>query len=378
MSFKSGSYQIINPNFMPLFKTIILYLCGIILLTGCAHGVRLNDSQINHQLTIESKVHTLEHAYKSMAGPQDNQKVVFDENGPSELLWVTGFKVEVVDADTNAVISPEYLCHSHLKFANKDRNSMFGQFNDIKLVTLIQGRMETKLPSGFGIPILSNELLIFHSMVINNNFDGKTLHLKVRTTFTYIKDKELIAPIKPLFRKCLTLRVPIDTSSKTKIKCLCELMVGEDSEGNNEASAKPVPSTNDNIYNVNGQDVSYHWVVPPGKHNYSFYLPGGLGLPYDTTVHYISIHIHSYGTFCALYDRTDKKIVFKSNVKNYSDRIGIKESEVYSSIKGTPVFKNHEYELMCGYNNTSGQDVDAMGVMYLYFLSKHFNKFNTN
>ncbi|MGE4605458.1 MAG: hypothetical protein AAEJ52_01805 [Myxococcota bacterium] len=37
-----------------------------------------------------------------------------------------------------------------------------------------------------------------------------------------------------------------------------------------------------------------------------------------------------------------------------------------SSADGIPIYRDHEYELISTYNNTSGVDQDAMATMFLY------------
>ena len=360
---------------------LILFI--LFMVTHCPAICHAQHEHPSHQLVLYSKTQTIDGIYHSMTGPQDNEPFVFIKNEKPQLLWLTGFKIEVIDPKTNVLQSPEYLCHSHVRFNTKifDINKRDpaldpGLNHDIKLVTLIQGRTEINFPKDFALPIFSNEPFIFHSMIINNNRIDKPFELQAKATFTYFKDNELTAPMKPLFRRCLTLRVPVDTSNKGNkhLNCLCELGMVEDRELDSGPipSAQAVKSTRGNTSkDSSGQDIVFHWFVPPGRHLYRYNV-GQLGIPYDTTAHYIAIHIHPYGTFCELRDLTTKKNIFKSVSTNFKDRIGVEKSEMYSSPIGIPVFKNHQYEIICGYNNTTHQDIDAMAVMYIYLLNKNF------
>ncbi len=386
---KNGlSYILDNMMTMPsirqkFYLTFVLFclICLGTILASAAQSAqhRQPPQNIQHQITVFSKPQTIDRVYQSMTGLVDNQQVSFTESEKPELLWLTGFKVEVVDSVTNAPKSQEYLCHSHLKF-NPDtfdirkRNKAFGPNlanQDYKFVTLIQGRTEVDLPPNFGLPISSDEPFIFHSMVINNNPMAKPFSVKTKATFNFLRDKELVVPVKPVFRRCLTIRVPVSLSDQRKSSCHS---MGEDVDAELE-SAQPVQSTERNVLtNKEGQQDSYHWFVPPGRHQYRYILAKGLELPYDTTVHHISIHVHAYAKSLELRDVTTGKRIFKSRVKNYNQRIGVAESQCYSSAKGIPVFKNHQYELICEYDNPTSNDIDAMAVLYAYFLTKSFDR----
>jgi len=324
-----------------------------------------------HQLILYSKTQTIDGIHRSMTGPWDDEPFVFIKDAKPQLLWVTGFKVEVIDPQTKAVQSPEYLCHSHIRFNTRTfdlnkRNPTLapGLRHDFRLVTLIQGRTEINLPRNFAVPVLSNEPFVFYSMTISNNPINKPLKLQVKGTFSYIKDTELTSPMKPLFRRVLTLRVPLDTHAPPM--CLCETGMAENME-------TVLDSEPGNFSKYHGQNVISHWFIPPGRHLYRYHL-GTLQIPFDTTVHYMAMHIHPYGTFCELNDLTALKSVFKILAANYKDRIGIEKSEIYSNSAGIPVFKDHQYEIACEYNNTTSQDIDAMAIIYLYLLNKNFDK----
>ena len=56
----------------------------------------------------------------------------------------------------------------------------------------------------------------------------------------------------------------------------------------------------------------------------------------------------------------------------FNNSIGIDHVDYYSSESGIPLYKDHEYELLSVYNNTTSSDQDVMAVMYLYVLDKEF------
>ena len=66
--------------------------------------------------------------------------------------------------------------------------------------------------------------------------------------------------------------------------------------------------------------------------------------------------------------------MFKSRTRPFSDKVGLEHVEYFSSEKGIPVFKDHEYELVSSYNNTTSEDQDSMAVLLLYLQDKKFQK----
>ena len=66
--------------------------------------------------------------------------------------------------------------------------------------------------------------------------------------------------------------------------------------------------------------------------------------------------------------------VFSSRARNFEDKIGLEHVDYFSSVEGIPLYRDHEYEIVTVYDNTSGEDQDSMAVMYLYLLDKQFEK----
>lgn len=358
-------------------KLTIAIIVGFILGGSCCLAPLWADSS-PHQLVITSKTFHIDRQYTSMDGPALEDKADFNQDNKHELLWITGFKAEVIDPITKASLPLKYFCHTNLQFDLNaadisTRKKAFGQWteNDFKLVSLVQGNMDVKLPEGFGIPIFSDEPLSSYSMVINPDHHVKPFDAQVKATYTYVKDSELTKPMKSLVRRVVSLRVPLTLAEQKagkKIKCGC------DKEMETEL-ARPVLTTPMNVYQPpQGQASSYHWFVPPGKHRYSYKWGKGLKIPYDTTVHYIGLHLHPYGTYIELWDNTAKKTIFRAKAKNFKDGMGVESIEHVESIKGIPFYSTHEYEIICEYNNTSKEDVNAMAMIYLYYLNNEFDK----
>jgi len=124
---------------------------------------------------------------------------------------------------------------------------------------------------------------------------------------------------------------------------------------------------------VFGRSFSGHWVVPPGRQVNRTLVTELLDLRYDTTVHYIAVHLHPFAESVTLRDLSAGKMVFESKVDGREDRIGIRRVEHLESAGGIEMFADHEYELVSVYNNTTERDQDSMAVLLLYMLDKEFS-----
>jgi hypothetical protein len=85
------------------------------------------------------------------------------------------------------------------------------------------------------------------------------------------------------------------------------------------------------------------------------------------------VHMHPFAESLELRDMTADRSLFKSHVRNLSGEIGLANVEYFSSVEGVPVYKDHEYELISVYNNTTDEDQDSMAVMYAYFLDQNYH-----
>jgi hypothetical protein len=119
-----------------------------------------------------------------------------------------------------------------------------------------------------------------------------------------------------------------------------------------------------------GRTFSGHWIVKPGREENHSLVTKLLALPYDTTLHYVAVHLHPFAESVELRDLTAGTTVYKSHARQERERIGLKEVEFLSSAEGIPLYKDHEYEVVSVYDNTSGVDQDAMATMFLYVAAK--------
>jgi len=261
------------------------------------------------------------------------------------------------------------MCHSNLDINILNHKQLFGWGKNnpsTRLFTLSQGQYEIKFPRGFGIPVYSSEPLSLTTQVLNLNHNDINAKIRHKIIFSYIHDSELKMPMKPLFQiSAYGLKLLEGEEGYFNVK-------HPDEEIHGKSCLIGENANTNTLYDSFRRQFAGHWVIKPGievNHTVATKL---LKVPYDTTIHYIAIHLHPFAESLELKDLTRGEIVFKSNVTGYKNKIGINSVEYYSSETGIPLYKDHEYQIISTYNNTSEENQDSMAVMFLYVLDKEF------
>ncbi len=323
--------------------------------------------------TTLSPVYTIDRIYKSMEGPQSTQQVTLLD-GPPELVWITGFRTEMVGADGLTPSLPEFMCHVNLDFDAVKHKTLLGTGTNTnsRILTLSQGQISVRFPKGFGMPVLSNEALSMTTQVLNHNLEHPGLQVRHKVNFDFIRDQDLKEPMKPLYN--------------TNVFGM-KLLEGKDGhfgmadtdDAKHGPSCLPGATAPNGVHGSVYQDsferkFTGHWVVKPGREVNYTNVTKQLYLPYDTTLHYVVVHLHPFAESLELRDMTTGKTVFKSKTRGFKDKIGLAYVDSFSSRKGVPLFKDHEYDIVSVYNNTTSTDKDSMAVMLLFLLDKQFTK----
>lgn len=340
-------------------KTLVSAVLGIVMATSSAFA------EVKSQEVL-SPVYLVKEKYRSMKGPASIRPLRFNES-MNELLWVTAYRAQIVGEDGQSPVSQEFMCHTNFDYNPEQHSNLFkwSKVTSARLFTLSQGLFEIKFPKGFGIPLLSDEKMFLSSQVLNHNFEKPNIKVRHKLTLDYIRDKDLKGPMKPLFMVVAVGMVLLKGNTRHYNT------EGADPLKHGEGCMVGVAAMKSSQYtDSTGSRFSGHWVIPPGRHEYKMLATRYMNIPYDTTAHYIAAHVHPFCEFIEMRDLTANKTVFRSNIKAPEGRIGIDHLETFSSEEGIPVYKDHEYELVTAYNNTSGVDQDSMAVMYLYLLDK--------
>jgi hypothetical protein len=187
-----------------------------------------------------------------------------------------------------------------------------------------------------------------------------------RVTIRYSKQAERVMPMRPLFTKGVYgLQLLEGQSGHFGIDAPDRQLHGPGClQGQN--------ATTHEFQDPQGRKFTGHWIVKPGREENRTLVTKILELAYDTSIHYIAVHLHPFAESLELRDLTTGKSVFKSATRQFPDRIGLAHVDAFSSVSGIPIYKDHEYELVSVYNNTTDRDQDSMAVMNLYMLDKDF------
>jgi hypothetical protein len=354
-------------------------------LPGGARSVETDASPAIESVETRSELFTVDRVYKSMFGPIDYAEVTLssettasERRGRPEVVWITGIRADIVDS-ADETQSPEYFCHSNLRLASSqpmNRLRIFGREkpNKKKLFTLVQGQTEIRFPPGFGMPVLSNDHFASQVMVMSPTQPEQPVEVGVRSRRDFVHHRDLTTEMKPLYVVSLILQAPIESQETALLAAEHEHADGSclDGESHSEAvlpvDLAPTGRRKPTVFEgAGGEKRTTMWYVPPGRHVYRYQLERlGARIREPTRAHYISAHLHPFGESIELIDLTTGESVFKSTAENYPDRVALREITHYSSVEGTPIDPSHDYELVAVYDNTSGEDVDSMAVMYLY------------
>jgi hypothetical protein len=308
--------------------------------------------------------------YSSMKGPQSTQDVSLLSGTTPQLLWITGYDAVMVSSDGVGPQLQEFMCHSNLDMDAAKHRVLFGGGSNPspRLFTLSQGQTSIRFPEGYGVPVMSDEPLALTTQVLNHNIEGKVFLVRHKVTISFVRDSELKEPMRPL--------VPVGAYGLALIDGK-DGYYGVDRPDEVVHGKSCLPGTNASTHVYTdpfGRVFTGHWVVKPGREVNRTLVSKLMALPYDTRVHYIAVHLHPFAESLELVDLTTKKTVFRSSAQGFPDKVGLDRVEHYASPEGTPLFKNHEYQMISVYNNTTAKDQDSMAVMYLYVLDKSFRR----
>ena len=364
-------------RYMAVRRTTRLGIVALVAIGLCA-APRAQEAAagVPERKEILTPVHFIDGKYKSMQGPFTSQRVYLFDAPEREILWITGYDTTIVGQDGETPMSPDFLCHSNLDSDPAFRNEALGlpirNFSK-RVFTNSQGHQQVRFPPGFGVPMASDEALLVSTQVVNQNVEDASLKVRQKIGIDFVRDRDVRDPMKPLFQAQAAVMVSLEgheayvgTKSPTAAQHEASCLAGEAAGG----MAKHKGLVKDSL----GQKFTSHWVITPGRSTYRTLVTEPLGLEFDTTVHFISVHVHAFSESLEFRDLTEDKTLFRSEMKNFDGKIGLEHVDFFSSAEGIPVYEDHDYELVSVYNNTSGEDQDSMAVMFLYLLDKQFRK----
>jgi len=324
-------------------------------------------------MNIRSASLSIDTIYRSMQGPYETQLVQFNED--EELLWLTGYKAQVMDAQSGERLSDGFMCHNNLNIAQKEelpwRVKTLG--TSTRLFTLTEGQTEVKLPEGFGVPIPANAEMNAISQVLNHNQPKINLEAVHNIELQYLKESELAEPLIPLYQQAVFVTKQVSgPAGEQGQPPVCGVEEPDSSSilGKRPKHVCAIEYSKEEYnpyHDRQGRSFTGHWKIPNGMEVLETDVTRMLNLPYNTTVHYIGVHMHPFAKSLELWDVTADTMLFKAHVKGYEQGIGIEEIDHYSSQQGFEVFADHHYKLRSVYDCTDSlEHHTAMATMFLY------------
>jgi hypothetical protein len=205
-------------------------------------------------------------------------------------------------------------------------------------------------------------------MSLNLIARSQAVNVRMRTKVHTIAADQPGAPTKALFRRALYVLQPHGESADMGPACMANKGTQHMGAGCAEFSKVNLPEGS--TAGKPGEGLMNHWIVPRGHHIYTTEITPQLNLPFDTTIHYATIHVHPFARGMELRDLTTGTTIFRLNSQDWPDRVGVAHVDEFKSIEGIPILRDHRYELTAEYDNTSGSKTDAMAILYLYLLEK--------
>ncbi|RAR51116.1 hypothetical protein [Flavobacterium lacus] len=348
-------YAQLSNRHKAIVKTTLLHKTGLV----------DNDWQVENsskEYKMLSPTFIVDDIYKSMEGPKASNYVMLAQD--STLLWITGFKVVAQDAKTGEKMSNDFICHMNVDINDSKYYSNFGLEDRIgkqypRLTSLSHGMENFDFPEGFGVPMKGNDLLFVTTQTLNHNIKEAYYKVKHKVSITYQEDKN----IKPLMSKTAFIMLPYDKYDPYK----SPTDPGAD-------FCIPVETKNHSYDDGSGNKLSGHWVIPTGKNTYRSGINHQLEIKDSLRLHAAAIHVHPFATRIMLLNKTTQKPVFVSEVTNHKNSIGLTNIENFTSKEGIWLYANQEYEIVLEVNNTSKEDQDMMGSMFLFFYDKEMDE----
>ena len=327
-------------------------------------GVTEKDWKVNSQSETYKMISPefyIDGIYKSMEGPKSSNYVQLSQD--STVLWLTGFNVKALDAKSLKPVSKDFICHTNVDFNDVRYYSSFKLFNRIgkqypRLTSLSHGMENFSFPNGFGIPMKGNELLYVTTESLNHNVPDANFWIRHEVDIHYSKAKKL----KPLMVRTAFIMLPFNQNDPYKSPL---------DPGTNQCI--PVETKNHTYDDGKGNKLSGHWVIPVGKNRYSSNVDNQLQILDSLRLHAAAIHVHPFATQISLFDKTENKAVFTSKIINHKGKVGLTSIEPFSSESGIWLYASHHYEIVLNVNNTTHQNQDMMGSMFLFFYDKELD-----
>lgn len=297
-----------------------LLLLLALVLSGCLPTGTSRQVFTGSELRVDRVTRTYE-------AHQAGDKFLPVENQPGELIWLTGVATKCVAVD-EVNLSHRFLGYSTLDLKWPEwHNDKFGTSQSARLFGLGRGLPEYTLPSGYGVPIHSNEPIWYTSRIVNPDPYLPAQELRQQLTMDFTRQRGLKDPIKAVLVR------PVDVR----------------------------------------QSGAHLWDIEPGSSEYRNEITAGLYLSKDC--HRLvgaTAWMLDYGQATRLKDLTTGEIVLELRAVTGA-RGEIQSIETYSNPEGINLDPSHRYALEASFDNSSKDRSKAGAYVNLYFEDESFS-----
>lgn len=372
---------------------VLTSLLLILLISGCQKSkkefnkwwenqsgeMHSNNSSLNNQFaTFYSSPLQIDTIYRSMQGPYEIKQIRIQEED-EELLWIVGYKSEIINVNTEKKVAARYMCHNNLNYA--DTNNIPWKLktsgDNSRIFTLSEGQTELNFPEGFGIPVPADQSYKMVSQVLNHNNPHLNLKVKHKTMLKYLRGSESGNKLSPLYQQSVFITKQISGPpgeyGLSKL-CLQDHLDSTSLQGKQPKHDCSVDYSNAD-YNpykdLHGRIYTGHWKLPYGEETLKTDVTRMLDLIEETKIHMIGVHLHPYAEGLEFWDKTADRLLYQTNIQKDSAAFGFENISYFKSKDGISVYPDHNYELISHYNCTdSTEEHTAMAVMYLYLADQ--------
>ncbi len=339
-----------------------------IIKTKVYHGFGIVDEQWNiipsdTAIRLVTPTLVIDNIYKSMEGPKVIRSFQIDHER-SDLVWINSFRTRALSTNEVDQLSDDYICHTNVDFYDGEHYGKWQLNHRIgeqypRLTSMSHGIENYDLPHGFGFPVFTDENLFIATQSLNHNIKGDPFTIKHDITIGFEPHSK---SMKPLMSKTVFVMLPYDVENPF-----------QGPTEDNPNMCLPLETKNHSYTNEQGESLSGHWVIFPGKATYRYDITKQLQLNDSTTMHAIATHLHPFAERLSLKNKTTDSILFTAEAQNYKNKIGLKEVSYFSSESGVMLHPNHNYELVLETNNTTEINQDMMASMFVFLYDKEMD-----
>lgn len=302
-------------DFFALLSLLVLCLAGC-LPTGTAEIVVAASP-----LRVDRQVDPLD------ALRAGTEFVVFDKQ-PAELVWVTGCTLDVVDSLTGES-RPELLADSTVDFRWPEwHNEQLQTNQSLRLFSLGRGTSQFHFPRGFGLPVRSHEPFWWSARVMN---------------------------LDPYF--------PAST-----VVPHCSLHVTR--ERGSQLDYLPLLSRDFSVK----KDGKSSWTLPPGGVDLETDITENLRLKHRTTVHGLTVTMHSWAKKFELWDSTTEERLLELKAETEDKTGRVLSIEQFSDHQGFTIDPTHRYRIRATYANPTDKPITGVAYAMLYVFDHDFHR----